>query len=231
MRLVIVSDTHCQLDKIDIPDGDVLVHCGDALSYGRVGEFTEFATQLAKLAPKFDLILYTPGNHDTCVQFGLGPAMARETLAAASPKIEMLLHESFRFEWMGEAITFFGSPWVPQFGNWSFMYPRSEGRGLWEDIPEKVDVVFTHGMPYGIMDRVWRIFEDEDDDHVGCKALRDRLDAVKPKVFAGGHLHMEGGNYLINNDTLYVNAAICDDSYQPTRKPIVIDTDTWSVIS
>jgi predicted phosphodiesterase len=31
MRLVIVSDTHQQHRKIRLPDGDVLIHCGDFL--------------------------------------------------------------------------------------------------------------------------------------------------------------------------------------------------------
>lgn len=229
MKLVFTSDTHMQMLDMDFPDGDVLIHCGDALSYGREKEFYQFAKDLGKLATKYDHILYTPGNHDQCVQFGLGPAQARQVLASESASIEMLLHESYRLEWMGEVIKFFGSPWTPRFGNWAYMYPRSEGGSLWADIPPDTDVVFTHGMPYGILDQVWRIMADEDDDHVGCGALRDRLDVVRPKVFAGGHLHMQGGQTVVHNGTLYINAAMCTDAYKAERPPIVVDTVDWKV--
>ena len=42
MKLVFISDTHCQLQKLiekGLPKGDVLIHSGDALSYGSMPEY------------------------------------------------------------------------------------------------------------------------------------------------------------------------------------------------
>ncbi len=42
MKIVCISDTHCQLRKVKLPDGDILVHAGDALSIGNLSEFMTF---------------------------------------------------------------------------------------------------------------------------------------------------------------------------------------------
>lgn len=127
MRLVFISDTHGYLRERDIPDGDVLIHCGDACSSGQVFEFERFCEQMQEIAKRFRLVLYTPGNHDRCVE--VMPVICRSMFSQNFdnyPQMEMLLHEPFEFE----GVKFFGSPWTPQFLNWSFMYPREKGKDI-----------------------------------------------------------------------------------------------------
>jgi predicted phosphodiesterase len=49
LRIVCISDTHCQLSKVNLPEGDVLVLTGD-LSYR--GTLKEMSTELDILAKK-----------------------------------------------------------------------------------------------------------------------------------------------------------------------------------
>ena len=45
---------------------------------------------------------------------------------------------------------FYGSPWQPEFHGWAFNLKRGEEiRKVWEKIPDEVDVLITHGPPYG----------------------------------------------------------------------------------
>lgn len=217
MKLVFISDTHTQLDKIAIPDGDVLIHCGDALSYGTSQEFWQFCQQMHGIAKRFKLVLYSPGNHDLIVE--REPGRCRE--AFNTRNCQMLLHEPFEFE----GVKFFGSPYTPMFFNWAFMYPREDARRIWLSIPNDTDVLFTHGMPYGILDKTGRLVGAETDFHAGCPVLMDRILQIRPKVYAGGHLHLQGGRTDVDtiDGTTFVNAAMCDDQYKPTRKPIVIE--------
>ncbi|MCK4490026.1 MAG: hypothetical protein KAU23_07180 [Anaerolineales bacterium] len=46
---------------------------------------------------------------------------------------------------------FYGSPWQPWFYDWAFNLQRGpEIRSKWELIPEGIDILITHGPPYGI---------------------------------------------------------------------------------
>lgn len=215
MKLVFISDTHGYLRERDIPDGDVLIHCGDACSSGQIFEFENFCSQMRVISKRFRLVLYTPGNHDRCVEDR--PLVCREMFEKGNMK--MLKHEAFEFE----GVKFFGSPHTPQFFDWAFMYPREKGKDIWADVPNDTDVLFTHGMPYGVLDRVGRLIGSDFDDHVGCHDLRNKIAEIKPKVFVGGHLHLQGGQKEEIDGTIFANAAICDDSYTPLRKPIEIE--------
>ena len=62
MRIVAISDTHNRLDKIKIPEGDVLVHAGDLTNRGTLNELVRAATVLRALPHKRKVII--AGNHD-----------------------------------------------------------------------------------------------------------------------------------------------------------------------
>lgn len=44
LRVVIVSDTHGKHEELNLPKGDILIHCGDFTSYGRLQHITSFQT-------------------------------------------------------------------------------------------------------------------------------------------------------------------------------------------
>jgi hypothetical protein len=60
-------------------------------------------------------------------------------------------------------VTFWGSPYTPEFLNWAFMYTRGSGAKYWDQIPDGLDVLITHGPPFGILDQV-----APDGEHLGC---------------------------------------------------------------
>jgi predicted phosphodiesterase len=61
LRVVCMSDTHEQLDELcfsnAIPDGDVLIHCGDFTHMGGKEQLEEFNKQLGTLCHKHKLVI------------------------------------------------------------------------------------------------------------------------------------------------------------------------------
>ena len=49
IRIVAISDTHSRHNGIAVPDGDILIHAGDATMSGRIQEITEFNRWLGTL--------------------------------------------------------------------------------------------------------------------------------------------------------------------------------------
>jgi Icc-related predicted phosphoesterase len=80
------------------------------------------------------------------------------------------------------------------------------------------DVLITHGPAHGIRDLA--IYGNSNQ---GCTSLRMYvLEKIKPALHVFGHIHHAHGGAIIK-DTLFVNASICNESYQPANKPIIIE--------
>ncbi len=66
MRLVQISDTHCLHHQLaNLPDGDVLVHCGDFSHNGNEDEVLDFLNWFIDLP--YPHKLFITGNHDVCL--------------------------------------------------------------------------------------------------------------------------------------------------------------------
>ena len=206
MRIVIISDTHNLLSKIAVPEGDLLVHCGDLCGYGKLAELERFNQEISYLPHKYKIVI--AGNHDW--PFELENNIARSALT----DLVYLQDEGIEIEGM----KIYGSPWQPEFMNWAFNLPRrsSELLDKWRMIPQDIDLLITHGPPHGILDRT------KYGQHVGCELLRQRVDEIKPRLHCFGHIH-EGYGQEQRKDTLFVNASILNIWYRPTNKPVVID--------
>ena len=61
-KIVVISDTHNRHDSLLIPEGDILVHCGDFTFRGTEQEIIRFNDFLGTL--KHPLKLIVSGNHD-----------------------------------------------------------------------------------------------------------------------------------------------------------------------
>lgn len=204
MRIVCLSDTHNE--RFTVPDGDLLIHAGDATVHGTIGEVSTFNAWFSSLPHKHKI--FVAGNHDWL--FERNPAAARSTL---DKSIVYLQDEVAEIE--GRRI--YGSPWQPRFYDWAFNLNR--GRELaekWELILADVDILITHGPPSGILDRT------ENGDNAGCEELAKRLMIVRPAVHIFGHIH-EGYGELELDGTRYINASNCDERYNPVNPPIVFD--------
>lgn len=208
LKIVCISDTHCRLKDIQLPEGGLLIHAGDATFRGTIPEIIEFNEQLGLIKDKYKHgIIFVPGNHDWL--FETNKSLAKEIMTNAT----VLIDESVSIE--GKVI--YGSPYQPEFCGWAFNLPRGEKlKWKWEQIPDKANVVITHGPPHGILDKTPR------GEQVGCEELYKRVLEVKPELHVFGHIHHDHGYYNFNGTT-FVNASSCTERYEPTNKPIVIE--------
>ncbi|MBC7798243.1 MAG: metallophosphatase domain-containing protein [Pyrinomonadaceae bacterium] len=209
-RIVLLSDTHNAHEEINVPDGDILIHAGDATNSGTFQEITAFANWFKQLPHKHKI--FVAGNHDWL--FEKNAEVARHALGT---KI-IYLQDS---EIIIEGLKIYGSPWQPRFFDWAFNLMRGkELAEKWRLIPNDVEVLITHGPPLGILDL------NLDDFPCGCEDLAKRIEELvcfaKLKLHVFGHIHHNYGK-LEKHGAVFVNASNCDEDYQPTNAPIIID--------
>lgn len=214
MKIIFISDTHLRVNSnYEIPDGDVLVHCGDATMMGRSDELRLFNDWMKMLPHRHKI--FVAGNHD--LMLATDPVLGKSYLT----NMTYLWNESILIE----GIKFYGSPYTPQFGDWGFMRPRGyQIAKQWAKIPDDVDVLITHGPPYGILDETGYIIDSsfgDPDRHVGCEELRKVIDRINPRIHAFGHIH-EGYGKVMINDTVFINASTCNGQYRPVNAPHIV---------
>ena len=204
MRIVALSDTHGM--NVNVPDGDVLVHAGDFSRFGFIEEVDETIEWLLSFPHKHKVII--SGNHDSQME-----KHSRLKDGFAFSGINYLEDSSIEID----GLVFYGSPWTPRFGAWSFMKDRGdEIAKVWEKIPDKVDVLITHGPPKGILDLTAGGYL------AGCYDLLNKVLRINPQLHIFGHIH-EGFGSHDDGVTKFYNVSIRDEYYQPTRKPTIID--------
>ena len=209
MRLVCISDTHSAHRAISLPEGDVLIHAGDATGRGGLDEVASFLFWFSAQPHSHKILI--AGNHDWLFQ--KYPGIANQLLAE-SPDITYLQDSGAEIG----GVKFWGSPWQPWHLDWAFNLPRNgrQIREAWELIPIETDVLITHGPPHGILDQNYR------SDHVGCEALARRLVLVRPRLHVFGHIHSSYG-MTQSGATTYINASVCVGVARTLNKPIVVD--------
>lgn len=205
MKIVCISDTHGSHTDIEIPAGDVLIHAGDATCEGALKEVAGFCNWFASQPHKHKILI--AGNHDWL--FERDPGLARS------------LTKGFHYLEDSEVnvggLSVWGSPWSPEFNGWAFNLPRGPRLAQkWDLIPVNIDILVTHGPPRGILDLT------PTGEMVGCADLTRRLMAANPLLHVFGHVH-SGYGELLEAGTQFVNASICDESYAPTNKPVVVE--------
>lgn len=214
MRIVCISDTHNCHSQLSIPDGDVLIHSGDATVNGTRAEVVEFARWFSNLHHRHKI--FVAGNHDW--HFQIDASYVRELLNEAT--ITYLQDSSTSIG----GLKIYGSPWQPRFFDWAFNLNRGpEMAEKWAMIPNDVDVLITHGPPNGILDVVETRFGES---HEGCEELRKRIEGIahakRLKLHIFGHIH-SGHGIAESFGVKFVNASVCDEEYNPIQPPIVID--------
>lgn len=207
-RIVAISDTHRLHGSVDIPDGDVLVHAGDFCNRGELREVPGFLLWLDALPHPHKVLI--AGNHDECFQ-----KQPHDVAHMLTHACTVTYLQDSGCEIGG--LSFFGSPWQPEFFDWAFNLPRGEALARkWRQIPTSTDVLITHGPPRGVLDVSSR------GEACGCDDLLEAVEEKRPRVHIFGHIH-EGHGWTRRGETLFVNASSCTAAYRPTNKPIVID--------
>lgn len=212
MRIVCLSDTHGRHAEIpSIPEGDVLVHAGDFTRFDTFADYANFNQWLGTLPHPHKIVI--SGNHERTLESNI--SMGSLLLSNAIYLLDQ--------EVVIDGVKFYGSPWQPEFYNWAFNLPRGEPlRRIWAKIPDDVQVLITHGPPFGILDKT-RGFEGDEGEHVGCRELTARLKSLKElRLSVFGHIH-ESAGVLQDRDVTFVNASICNHKYRVANSVKVIN--------
>jgi hypothetical protein len=146
IRVVVLSDTHNMHSKLDIPEGDILIHCGDfthkndwktAKYPSSLTLFNEF---LGTLPHPIKLVV--AGNHE------IGFNNWKYT------EIQELLSNCIYLSDTGVKIHdlfFWGTPWTTS-SNMAFSCRSRDIHEKWEKIPSETDILISHLPPKGILD-------------------------------------------------------------------------------
>lgn len=205
MLIAHISDTHGT--ECDVPDADILIHTGDIIpGTGYVRDLIRFNEWMSSLPHKHKFLI--PGNHDGIID------SYKNTIKEVMPAVRVLIDELA----LVDGISIWGTPWSLPFSNWHFMKNEWQLQELYDKIPERVDVIASHGPPYGTCDLV-------DGMNVGSLALREVTYRVFPKVILCGHIHEGYGKDNINVVPVY-NSCILDGNYKPTNTAQLITIQT-----
>lgn len=218
MKIACISDVHDVYHKIEIPECDVLVCAGDWTGNGGPGDVVQFIKWFCELpAPSVKIAI--AGNHDFfCEKF---PEVIREEFRLRSSEGNECVYLDGDEYIHADGTKFYGSPVTPRFFDWAFNVNRGNDIAKhWQRIPDDTDVLITHGPPLGVLD----VTGGRNQEAVGCWDLKERVMNMELKAHIFGHIHHSYGTMqVLGLQTQFVNACICDETYRPTRKPIVIE--------
>lgn len=218
LRLVLLSDTHGQQTRLTgdlvVPDGDVLVHAGDCTARGGLHEYTAFLSWFGALPHPHKV--FVPGNHD-----GLFQGSRRGFLRsyAEGHGVHILIDQTLTLA-LGDdrpPLQMWGSPWTPPFRDWHFMADEERLEWFYDSMPADLDVLVTHGPPFGILDR------NQQGHPCGSRALLEAVSTKPPRVHVFGHIHEGGGQVRLRDGVTFVNASVHDERYQLAHAPITLD--------
>src|SRR3990167_3831002 len=140
MDIVILGDTHGF--HPDVPDGEILIHTGDfTQGWGGRDHVKDVAKWLGAMPHPHKFLV--GGNHD-------GSLFAHEEQCRAVLGVRGITYLCHRAAMVGD-IKIWGSPYHPQFAG-VFGKNQEELMMLWRQVDPDVDILITHGPPYGVLD-------------------------------------------------------------------------------
>lgn len=230
MKIIAISDTHTKHEMLTnkLPHGDLLIHAGDLTYSGTQDEILSVFEWFDRISSNYTYgVVFIAGNHDR----GFDPKFNALRLGINS-KPEWLVEALHLQEMKGRVrylensstningLQIWGSPITPWFhGNrWAFNVHRGpEIAEVWSKIPNTTDIILTHGPVAYKCDHT--LYTQE---YVGCEDLRKRCKEVKPLLHVCGHIHESFGCEQ-DEDTVYLNASVCNVFYEPNNKPWEIE--------
>lgn len=160
MTILCLSDTHgCHRRLRDLPEADIVVHCGDFTNIGTEAEALDFLEWFCDLPHKHKL--FTLGNHDTCL-YGA-------KIDGLDENCHFLCNSGICIG----GLNFYGIPFFIE--GFEDKYAKA--------IPDGTDILISHQPPEGILD------ETEDITHFGSTSLLERISTIRPAYSIFGHVH------------------------------------------
>lgn len=226
VKIVALSDTHGQnlRTKVEIPECDIVIHAGDGSARGSKEQLTTLAKSLRETDARY--AIFVPGNHDKLFYYEREEAMA----IFKKEKIIVLIDEVI--ELMGLRI--YGFPWLPnRSGIGSFCWETDDMAEKIRAIPTLVDILVSHGPPYGILDKAARNWIKMGPDapieilsyeQIGNTTMTNTLTYghLKPRYFICGHVH-ESNGVIEFGPTTFVNCSLCDRENKLVNQPYVLE--------
>ncbi|GMF32189.1 unnamed protein product [Phytophthora fragariaefolia] len=226
LRVVCISDTHAKHRQLrHVPDGDVLLHCGDFTQRGTHAEIRDFNEWLGSLPHRHKLVV--AGNHDVCmdaVEYDQHWDKAFRHREYNDPSASRALLSNCTYlenrSVVIEGVKIYGSPMTPPIPGRPGAFNVARGfadQQHWAKVPADVDVLITHGPPHGILDTTFTGL------HVGSESLlKETISRVRPSFHIFGHIHEAYGAARVGN-TVFVNAATSTLLAKRRHPPVVID--------
>ncbi len=204
MLIDCVSDLHGF--QPELAGGDILIIAGDLTARDTKEEYDRFIHWLNASPYRYKVVI--AGNHDGLIEKG-------KVTIGTDPLVKNI-HYLCDSGTEIEGLKIWGSPYTPTFLSWYFMQDRGQDiKKHWDLIPSGIDILVTHGPPYGIFD------ETIEEIRVGCEDLRLAVqERIKPRIHCFGHIH-ECGNSITKIDGItYVNCSFVDEKYRPVNSSI-----------
>ena len=195
MKFVAISDIHHKWDVLqNLPKGDVFIFAGDFSNWGEFVDIQHCALVMASLPFKYKLLI--AGNHDMLCEGNY--SMVKETFAKGGTRY----CENELVEING--IKIYLSPYSTKVSCWKFgVMDGDDSKRLWAKIPDDIDILVTHGPPYGILDNPVEKY--------GNRQLLKRVTKIQPQFHIFGHIHEEGGRRHYIGKTTFAN--VCMEPY------------------
>jgi len=199
-----------------LPKADILLHTGDVSNFGTDKEMADFDEWIGQIKDRFKHLYLISGNHDWLHSVDMvnkSHLAPEETLAPDFMQRKFQNIELIDFKTVDVlGLKIHGSGWCPWFGDAApgdepsspkhrsifnaFKEMRENSAGIedppmhrFDEIPEGVDILMTHGPPQQIFDVTLR------GHWGGSQSLRRNIEQKRPKMHLFGHVHEQRGEW------------------------------------
>jgi len=230
VRIAALSDTHAVYDFADAPDADLLIIAGDILMHGNMKELKAVMLQLDMESHRWKHILIVPGNHDFALEQFINSNLTWDKFADFNDILyyphNMTISHKGIVGILGLKI--FTWSYVPNLPTWAFYMNDADILAKVAELKtsDSVDIVVSHGPPYGILDFI------PGHGSVGSKTMEGCFD-FKYNLHIFGHIHEQYGKTLRDKSDIvhtnksdfrrYYNASILDEKYSIENEPIIFE--------
>lgn len=222
-----IADLHGHFPTLE--GGDLLIVAGDLTAHDTLEEHSDVLNWIHKQHYRKKVLV--AGNHDNFLQKHPNFYSRTTINYLCDSGTEFTYYDPLEKDGPSDVkrttYKIWGSPWTAQFPG---INPKccafTENVGCdtdfwleehWQKIPDDIDILVTHGPPYGILDQT------KDGILAGSPFLLYRCTEIKPLIHCFGHIHENGGKETLiswKNGTRFINCSHVNEKYEPVNKPV-----------